>query len=41
MFVDSSKVSPYREVNNEVVVKEREDQLALDVKGLNLNDQAT
>ncbi|XP_018482210.2 probable serine/threonine-protein kinase PBL5 isoform X1 [Raphanus sativus] len=40
--VDSTKVSPYRDVNNEgvVVVKEKEDQLALDVKGLNLNDQA-
>ncbi|CAF1924176.1 unnamed protein product, partial [Brassica napus] len=40
---DSTKVSPYRDVNNDavVVVKEKEDQLALDVKGLNLNDQAT
>ncbi|CAN6981347.1 unnamed protein product [Brassica rapa subsp. trilocularis] len=37
---DSSKVSPYRDVNNEGVGK-AEDQLALDVKRLNLNNQAT
>ncbi|KAG7653465.1 Protein kinase domain [Arabidopsis suecica] len=36
---DSTKVSPYRDVNNEGVGKE--DQLSLDVKGLNLNDQVT
>ncbi|CAH2038623.1 unnamed protein product [Thlaspi arvense] len=38
-MLDSTKVSPYRDVNGEGVGKE--DQLALDVKGLNLNDQAT
>lgn len=40
-FVDSTKVSPYRDVNKEggVVVGKEEDQLALDVKGLNLDDQ--
>lgn len=38
--VDSTKVSPYRDVNNEGGVG-KEDQLSLDVKGLNLNDQVT
>ncbi|KAJ4871920.1 putative serine/threonine-protein kinase RLCKVII [Raphanus sativus] len=40
---DSTKVSPYRDVNKEggVVVGKEEDQLALDVKGLNLDDQPT
>ncbi|KAL9855682.1 putative protein kinase RLK-Pelle-RLCK-VIIa-1 family [Arabidopsis thaliana] len=37
---DSTKVSPYRDVNNEGGVG-KEDQLSLDVKGLNLNDQVT
>ncbi|KAG5394439.1 hypothetical protein IGI04_024402, partial [Brassica rapa subsp. trilocularis] len=32
---DSTKVSPYRDVNEEGVVGKEEDQLALDVKGLN------
>uniref|UniRef100_A0A1J3JE53 Putative serine/threonine-protein kinase RLCKVII n=1 Tax=Noccaea caerulescens TaxID=107243 RepID=A0A1J3JE53_NOCCA len=36
---DSTKVSPYRDVKDEGVGKE--DQLALDVNDLNLNDQAT
>ena len=40
-FVDSTKVSPYRDVDKEGVVVKEEDQLALDVKGLNLDDQPT
>ncbi|CAF1985297.1 hypothetical protein HID58_075900 [Brassica napus] len=38
---DSIKVSPYRDVNKEGVVGKEEDQLALDVKGLNLEDRPT
>ncbi|CAN7036152.1 unnamed protein product [Brassica rapa subsp. trilocularis] len=38
---DSTKVSPYRDVDKEGVVVKEEDQLALDVKGLNLDDQPT